>query len=94
VTGANAGRISLGAAITGSVLAVLTIGVGIVSREAVDSTAYYLGIVLVILFESLAAAFGVAGRRTDAGLAGLTLGCAVLLLLFCLASAVVKSYGR
>jgi hypothetical protein len=92
MTGVNAGRISLGAAITGFLLAAfMVIGAAVLPRVGIGSALSFIGFTLFILFESLALVFGIVGRRTDSGLAGLTLACALLLLLFCLASAVVKA---
>ena len=85
MTRPDAGRISLSAAILGLLVGVLLpIGYAFVRTHKPGHGPFFLWLALVTLLESVALAYGVRARQTDHGLAGLTLACAVFLLLFCM----------
>ena len=91
----NAGRLCLALAITGLLVEVLMCACARVFfssfGEPPSPAFFFTWLGIIVFVESFALIFGIFARRTDAGISGLFLACAVLALLFCLLSATVRA---
>jgi hypothetical protein len=93
MTELRAGRISLVAATAALALGILMpIGFRLAFPKDVrvaSDVPRLIWIVSICILELSAVAYGFMGRRTDSGVAGMTLACGTFVILFCLFSAVI-----